>query len=71
MKVSKIYNTTLLQIIAQEGEITYIDLKEKYCIPMPPGVVSGRDVMFDSDLKTLETEGYIQRTDDLIIYLGR
>ena len=71
MKVSKIYNASLLQIIAQKGEITYAELKEEYCIPMPYGVISGRDVMFDSDLKVLETEGYIEIIEDLIKYIRR
>ena len=31
MRVSKIYNASLLQIIAKRGEITYSELKKEYC----------------------------------------
>ena len=71
MKVSKVYNGTLLNIIAQKEEITYEELKKEYCEPTPSGVVSGRNVMFDSDLKVLESEGYIKIEDDLITYIKR
>ncbi len=71
MRVSKVYNGTLLSIIAQKEEITYEELKAEYCEPTPKGVVSGRNVMFDSDLKVLESEGYITITDDLIKYIKR
>ncbi len=71
MRISKIYNRTLLSIIAKKEEITYEALKEEYCEPTPIGVVSGRNVMFDSDLKVLESEGYITITDDLIKYIKR
>ena len=57
--------------IAQKEEITYEELKAEYCEPTPKGVVSGRNVMFDSDLKVLESEGYITITDDLIKYIKR
>ena len=71
MIIGKPYNATLLSIIARKEEITYIELKKEYCVPTPPGVVSSRNVMFDSDLETLETEGYISRVDDLITYIQR
>ena len=71
MKVTQVYNGTLLSIIAQKEEITYEKLKSEYCEPTPKGVVSGRNVMFDSDLKVLESEGYITITDDLIKYIKR
>ena len=71
MKISKIYNASLLNIIAKREEITYAKLKEEYCEPSTPGVIIGENVMFDSDLKTLESEGYISIDDDLITYIGR
>ena len=71
MKVSKVYNVSLLNIIAQREEITYDDLKEAYCEPSAPGVTSGKNVMFDSHLKTLESEGYIKIDDDIITYIGK
>lgn len=71
MKVSKPYNATLLSIIARNKEISYMDLKEEYCLPSPPGVILSRNVMYDSDLEMLEAEGHIRRTDDLIIYIRR
>ena len=71
MRISKPYNVTLLSIIAREKEITYEELQNEYFVPTPPGVILGRNVMFDADLKTLEEEGYINRTDDLITYIRR
>ena len=71
MRVVGPYNGSLLTIIAREGKITYDELKEKYCDPAPPGVILSKNVMFDSDLKVLEAEGYIERNDDLIEYTGR
>lgn len=71
MRITPPYNATLLSIIAQKEEVTYSKLKEEYCIPAPSGVVLGRNVMFDSDLKQLEAEGYIRIIDDTITYIGR
>lgn len=71
MRIGKPYNATLLSIIARKEEITYAELQKEYCVPTPPGVVSSRNIMFDADLKTLEAEGYINRTDDLITYIRR
>ena len=71
MKIRKIYNASLFQIIAQKGEVTYAELKKEYCTPMPHGIISGKEVMFDSDLKVLESEGYIVMTEDLIKYIHR
>ena len=71
MRISKPYNATLLSIIAREKQITYEELQNKYCVPTPPGVILGRNVMFDADLKTIEEEGYINCTDDLITYIRR
>ncbi len=71
MRVSQIFNATLLQIIAKKGEITYEELKAEYCQPTPLGVVLGSNVMFDSDLKVLASEGYITINNDLITYIQR
>lgn len=71
MRIGKPYNATLLSIIARREEITYTELKKEYCVPTPHGVVSSRNVMFDSELETLETEGYITRVADLITYIQR
>lgn len=71
MRISKIFNASLLAIIARKGEITYDELKKEYCEPTPPGVVSGRNVMFDSDLKDLESEGYITIKDGVITHIQR
>ena len=71
MRVSQVYNATLLQIIAKRKEITYSELKKEYCVPVSSRIISSRNVMFDSDLKVLETEGYIKITDDLITYIVR
>ena len=70
MRIKGPYNASLLSAIAQKKEITYQELKESYCDQTPPGIVSSRNVMFDSDLDTLEAEGFIKRNNDLIIYIG-
>ncbi len=69
MIVSKVRNGSLLQIIAREGKIAYNKLKKEYCVPTPPGVISGNNVMFDRDLKTLESEGCIHIDDDIITFI--
>lgn len=71
MKVSPVCNATLLQIIAIRKEITYSDLKKEYCVPISSKVISSRNVMFDSDLKVLESEGYIKISDDLITFIDK
>lgn len=55
MRVSEVRNGSLLQIIAQNKKITYDKLKEEYCVPTPPGIVLGNNVMFDRDLQILES----------------
>jgi len=71
MKVSPVCNATLLQIIANRKEITYSKLKKEYCTPISSKVISSRNVMFDSDLKVLESEGYIKISDDLITFIDK
>lgn len=71
MIIRKPYNATLLNIIARKEKVSYMEIKEEYCLPSSPSVILSRNVMFDSDLDTLETEGYISRVDDLIIYIHR
>ncbi len=69
MRISEVRNLSLLQIIAREGKIAYDKLKKEYCVPTPPGVISGNNVMFDRDLKTLENEGCISIDDDMITFI--
>ena len=71
MRVSKVCNASLLAIIARHKEITYDDLKREHITPTPKGVISSKNVMFDSDLKTLEIEGLIKIEDDSITYIER
>lgn len=71
MKIGPIYNLSLLQVISTSKEITYEELKRKYLPPKQPGIIQGVEVSFDSDLETLETEGYISREGDIIRYIGR
>lgn len=71
MKVSPVCNATLLQIIANRKEITYSELQKEYCVPISSKVISSRNVMFDSDLKVLESEGYIKISDDLITFIDK
>lgn len=69
MRVSKVCNFSLLKTIAQKGETTYTELKGIYCKPTPRGVILAKNVMFDSDLELLASEGYIQITDDVIKFI--
>lgn len=39
MRVSQVYNATLLQIIAKSKEITYSELKKEYCVPASSKVI--------------------------------
>ena len=69
MRVSKIYNASLLKCIAEEKTITISALKKKYLPPEQPGIIQGTTVMFDSDLKVLKEEGYITIEDDVVEYI--
>ena len=71
MYITPAYNATLLQVIAEAGELTYEELKQKYLPSEQPGIVLGITVTFDSDLKTLENIGYVIREGDVIRYNGR
>ena len=70
MRVSEVRNGSLLQIIARNGKMTYDKLKDEYCVPSPPGVILGNNVMFDHDLQTLESEGCISIMDDIITFIS-
>lgn len=70
MRVSEVRNGSLLQIIAQNKKITYDKLKEEYCVPTPPGIVWGNNVMFDHDLQILESQGCIDITDNIITFIS-
>lgn len=71
MKFTKIYNVDLLRLIAQHDSITVDELRELYILPEPKGVVYGSNVMFESDLAVLESEGYIRIKDDRIQFAHR
>ena len=71
MRVSKLYNASLLRCIAEEKTITISALKKKYLPPEQPGIIQGIAVMFDSDLKVLEEEGYVTIKDDVVEYIQR
>ena len=71
MKISKLYNLSLLECIAKEKTITIDDLKKKYLPPEQPGIIQSVTVMFDSDLKTLAEEGYITVKDNVVKYIQR
>lgn len=69
MKISKPFNASLLGCIAKEKVITISELKKKYLPPKQPGIIQGITVMFDSDLKVLEEEGYITIEDDVVRFI--
>lgn len=71
MRVGPICNFSLLQVISNAKEITYEELRRKYLPPQKPGIVQGVEVMFDSDLETLITAGYVSREGDIIRFIGR
>lgn len=69
MMVSKVCNLSLLNVISEANEITYEELRKKYLPPEQPGIIQGAAVMFDSDLKTLESEGLITINDEIIHFI--
>ena len=69
MRISKPYNGSLLMCIAEEKTITINALKKKYLPPEQPGIIQGVSVMFDSDLKVLEEEGYISIENNVVKYI--
>ncbi len=71
MRMSQVYNLSLLSFIEKEGKITIDDSKRKYLPPEQPGIIQGERVMFEKNLKVLEEEGYIKIEDDIIEYIGR
>lgn len=71
MRITKIYNVDLLRLISQHDGITVDELRELYILPEPKGVVYGSNVMFESDLAVLESEGYIRIKDDRIQFVHR
>lgn len=71
MYVTKPINLSLLNAISEFKEITYEELKIKYLPPEQRGIIQGVTVMFDPDLKTLESQGYISRDGDVIRFIER
>ena len=71
MRVTKPCNLSLLNTISESKEITYEELKIKYLPPKQKGIIQGVAVMFDSDLKDLESEGYISIDTDVIRFIKR
>lgn len=71
MKFTKIYNVDLLRLISLHDGITVDELRELYIRPEPKGVVYGSNVMFESDLAVLESEGYIRIKDGRIQFVHR
>ncbi len=71
MRMSQIYNISLLQVIASAKEITYAELRFRYLPPKQPGIIQGVEVSFDRDLAVLEEEGFISRDGDIIHYIER
>lgn len=69
MERVEIYNATLLRCISETNEISRSELEEKYLVPDPPGVVSGRNAMFDADLDNLISLGYIQFDGEVYRYI--
>ena len=71
MRFEPIYNYSLLQVISNAKEIAYEELRHKYLPPQQPRIVQGAEVMFDSDLETLVSAGYVSRDGDIIRFIGR
>lgn len=62
MERVEIYNATLLRCISETNEISRSELEEKYLVPDPPGVVSGRNAMFDADFVNSAHTATLART---------
>ncbi len=71
MRMSQVYDLSLLNFIKKEGKITIDDLKKKYLPPEQPGIVQGIRVTFDRDLNVLAEEGFLKIEDDIVEYIDR
>ena len=68
MRITPVYDATLLQIICRFGEASKDEIKREYLPPPQRGVVYGAEVTFESNLKTLQDMGYITIENDMVRY---
>ncbi len=70
MKITPIYNLSLLQAIHELDDCTINELKQRYLPPEHPGVIQGITVSFDSDLQTLVSMGCVSVTQDRVKFIN-
>ena len=66
MRMTPVYNLSLLQAIHELNDCTLSELKRHYLPPEQPGVVQGIAVSFDSDLQTLVSMGCVSVSQDIV-----
>ena len=70
MKITAAHDASLLAIIAEEKEISIINLKKKYLPKPKAGISDSLTLSFDSNLKVLENEGDIQIAGKTVKYIS-
>ena len=70
MRISAVYNRSLLTVIYELKDCTINELKQRYLPPEQPGVVQGITVSFDSDVQTLVSMGCISVDKDRVKFIN-
>lgn len=70
MRMTPVYNLSLLRAIHELNDCTLSDLKQHYLPPEQPGVVQGITVSFDSDLQTLVSMGCVSVSQDRVRFIN-
>ena len=70
MRMTPVYNLSLLQAIHELNDCTLSELKRHYLPPEQPGVVQGIAVSFDSDLQTLVSMGCVSVSQDRVRFIN-
>ena len=70
MRMTPIYNLSLLRVIANLNEATIEDIKKAYLPAEQPGVVWGAAANFNDELDTLARLGYISIEGDNVKFIG-
>lgn len=69
VRVTRMINLDLLSIIKEHKNISKWTLKKLYIKPLPHGMVSSKEVLFESDLENMLYEGLIKIDDDCIEFI--
>lgn len=70
MRISPVYNHSLLNEIFKLDNCTINELKKHYLPPEQPGVIQGVAVQFESDLELLASMGCISLDHDRVKFIN-